>query len=107
MANTTLAMMQAIEAEAQAVLAGYELEIDTLKKQAEQDLSALAQAYDQETTEEVARQEEIAQVELERLRQEIQATISANEAAVREALTDRKDDLVQAIVEKVVARYGH
>ncbi|MET3558855.1 V/A-type H+-transporting ATPase subunit G/H [Streptococcus rupicaprae] len=107
MANTTLAMMQAIEAEAQAVLDSYELEIAELKEQAEKDLAAIAQTYDQETAEEVAKQEENAEADLAHLRQEIQATISANEAAVREALTDRRDDLVQAIVEKVVARYGH
>ncbi len=107
MANATLAMMQEIEMEAQAVLDSYEQEIAGLREAAEKDLADIAAQYDRDTQTEVSNLKALAEQEIDTLRQEIQGTIAQNEAAVREALTDKKDDLVQAIVDKVVASYGH
>ncbi|MDQ0223296.1 hypothetical protein [Streptococcus moroccensis] len=107
MANATLQMMQEIEAEAQAVLDTYEQEIARLKDAADQQLAVIGQEYDHETKQQIDALQSSADEEIQKLRQEIQATIAQNETAVREALTDKKDDLVQAIVDKVVANYGH
>lgn len=107
MSNITLAMMQEIEVEAQAVLDSYNLEVDKLKVEAQKELEAIGQAYDQETEREVTSLKEKSIQELAVLHQEMEGTIVQNQRAVREALTDKKESLVEAIVEKVVARYGH
>lgn len=107
MATTSLETMQAIETEAQAILASYQDQIKDLENQAQSDLATLAQVYDQETEAAVASLEREASAEIEALRQKNEALIEANQKALRAALTEQKETLVKGILDKVVNYYGH
>ncbi len=107
MAQSTLKIMQEIEAAAQAVLDDYERQKDAFKDSLSKDLEKIGQAYDQETQLQLADLEASSQKELVILRDELTETIAQNEQTVRRVLTDKKDELVQTIVDKVVERYGN
>ncbi|KXT77544.1 hypothetical protein ACVRXQ_09050 [Streptococcus panodentis] len=107
MANQTLEKMQEIEAAADKVLAGYETDIEQLRRQADEQISQMGQAYDQETQRLAAELEESSQKQLAALRQDVLITVRQNEAAVEAALNDKKAALVQSIIDKVVDEYGH
>ena len=103
MENTTLEKMQEIEQAAEEVLSEYDNQITILRDQQEEKLKSLSLAYDQETAATVQSLIEKKKKEIESLEQDVAVTIQKNQAA----LTDKKADLVQAIVDKVVKRYGH
>ena len=107
MANATLEMMQEIEQAAEEVLASYQAQAQELRDQLDQDLSQLATAEDEKTQQELAEVERSSKEEVARLQADLEVTMAQNDARVRAALTDRKEALVQSIVEKVVATYGH
>lgn len=107
MATTSLETMQAIETEAQAILASYQDQIKDLENKAQSELVALAQVYDQETEAAIADLEREASAEIETLRQKNQALIAANQEALKAALTEQKETLVKGILDKVVNYYGH
>lgn len=107
MANATLEMMQEIEQAAEEVLASYKGQAQELRDQLEQELSQLAAAEDEKTQQELADVERSSEEKLAVLQADLEVTVAQNEAAVRSVLTDKKDALVQTIVEKVVATYGH
>lgn len=107
MENTTLEKMQEIERAAEEVLSEYDNKITMLRDQQEEKLKSLSLAYDQETTATVQSLIEKKKKEIEGLDQDVAVTIQKNQEKVEAALTDKKADLVQAIVDKVVKRYGH
>lgn len=107
MANATLEMMQEIEQAAEEVLASYQAQAQDLRDQLDQDLSQLAAAEDEKTQQELAEVERSSKEELARLQADLEVMVAQNDARVRAALIDRKEALVQSIVEKVVETYGH
>lgn len=107
MENTTLEKMQEIERAAEEVLSEYDNQITLLRDRQEEKLKSLSLAYDQETTVTVQSLIEKKKKEIEGLEQDVAVTIQKNQEKVEAALTDKKADLVQAIVDKVVKRYGH
>lgn len=107
MATTSLETIQAIEAEAQAILASYQNQIKDLENKLQSDLTALAQVYDQETEAAVANLQKEASAEIEALRQKNDVLIDSNQKALKAALTDQKETLVKEILDKVVNYYGH
>lgn len=107
MENTTLEKMQEIEQAAEEVLSEYDNQITLLRDQQEEKLKKLSLVYDQETAAAVQSLIEKKKKEIEGLEQDVAVTIQKNQEKVEAALTDKKADLVQAIVDKVVQRYGH
>lgn len=107
MENTTLEKMQEIEQAAEEVLSEYDNQITILRDQQEEKLKSLSLAYDQETAATVQSLIEKKKKEIESLEQDVSVMIQKNQEKVEAALTDKKADLVQAIVDKVVKRYGH
>ena len=107
MENTTLEKMQEIERAAEEVLSEYDNQITLLRDQQEEKLKSLSLVYDQETAAAVQSLIEKKKKEIESLEQDVAVTIQKNQEKVEAALTDKKADLVQAIVDKVVKRYGH
>lgn len=107
MENTTLEKMQEIERAAEEVLSEYDNQITLLQDQQEEKLKSLSLVYDQETAAAVQSLIEKKKKEIESLEQDVSVTIQKNQEKVEAALTDKKADLVQAIVDKVVKRYGH
>ena len=107
MENTTLEKMQEIEQAAEEVLSEYDNQITMLRDQQEEKLKSLSSVYDQETAAAVQSLIEKKKKEIEGLEQDVSVTIQKNQEKVEAVLTDKKADLVQAIVDKVVKRYGH
>ena len=107
MENTTLEKMQEIEQAAEEVLSEYDNQITMLRDQQEEKLKSLRSIYDQETAAPVQSLIEKKKKEIESLEQDVAVTIQKNQEKVEAVLTDKKADLVQAIVDKVVKRYGH
>ena len=107
MENTTLEKMQEIEQAAEEVLSEYDNQITLLRDRQEEKLKSLSLVYDQETAATVQSLIEKKKKEIESLEQDVSVTIQKNQEKVEAALTDKKADLVQAIVDKVVKRYGH
>lgn len=107
MANSTLAAMQEIETAAKAVLAEYDQKIQAMREQLARDLDDLTAERDQAIEAEVVQETEKSAQRLAALKAQAQVTIEKNDASVRSALTDKKEDLVQQIVDKVVEKYGN
>ena len=107
MENTTLEKMQEIERAAEEVLSEYDNQITLLRDRQEEKLKSLSLVYDQETAAAVQSLIEKKKKEIESLEQDVAVTIQKSQEKVEAALTDKKADLVQAIVDKVVKRYGH
>ena len=98
MSNATLEMMQEIEQAAQAVIVGYEAQVEQIRTDSRDRLATVAQHYDEA--------EKNAQERLVRLTKDLEETVARNDAKVQQAMTDKRAGLVEAIVEKVVASYG-
>ena len=63
--------------------------------------------YDKETEASVLSLAKKKEEEIKKLEQDLELTIQSNQDKVEAALTNKKSDLAQAIVEKVVEAYGH
>ena len=107
MSNATLEMMQEIEQAAQGVIATYEDQVEHVRTDSRDRLATVAQHYDEETKQLVAEAETNAQEKLVALAKDLDETVARNDAKVQQAMTAKRAGLVEAIVEKVVASYGH
>lgn len=107
MTNTTLEKMQEIEQAAEDVLASYEDQIKSLRDEQTARLEELSMVYDKETEASVLILAKKKEEEIKKLEQNLELTVQRNQEKVEAALTDKKADLAQAIVEKVVEAYGH
>ena len=106
MTNTTLEKMQEIEQAAEDVLASYEDQIKSLRDEQTARLEELSMVYDKETEASVLSLAKKKEEEIKKLEQNLELTVQRNQEKVEAALTDKKADLAQAIVEKVVEAYG-
>ena len=107
MANETLEKMQEIETAAEEVLMGYRKQTQELRQQVDENLRQLALTYDDETQKLAEELTASSQQKLVLLQQDLEQTTQKNEDKVEAALKNKKSDLAQAIVEKVVEAYGH
>ncbi|MGT2960304.1 hypothetical protein [Streptococcus caballi] len=107
MANSILATMQGIEEEAKAILADYDAQIKELRGQSTQKLEQIKLDCDRETELELSELEEKLAKEKTLLQETLEQTIAKNDEQVRSVLSDKKDGLVQQIVDKVVEKYGN
>ncbi|ATF64408.1 hypothetical protein CO687_02435 [Streptococcus gordonii] len=107
MANETLEKMQEIETAAEEVLMGYRKQAQELRQQVDENLRQLALTYDDETQKLAEELTASSQQKLVLLQQDLEQTTQKNEDKVEAALKNKKSDLAQAIVEKVVEAYGH
>ena len=107
MANETLEKMQEIETAAEEVLMGYRKQAQELRQQVDENLRQLALTYDDETQKLAEELTASSQQKLVLLQQDLEQTTQKNEDKVEVALKNKKSDLAQAIVEKVVEAYGH
>ena len=89
------------------MLSEYDNQITLLRDRQEEKLKSSSLVYDQETAATVQSLIEKKKKEIESLEQDVSVMIQKNQEKVEAALTDKKADLVQAIVDKVVKRYGH
>ncbi|MGT2845977.1 hypothetical protein [Streptococcus massiliensis] len=106
MTQTTLEMMQEIETAAETVLAEYKAKAEELRQQLRNKLVKETFSYDQETERQVRDYEIQAKQELALLEQELECITRENEEKIQSVLLDKKVDLVQSIVNKVVEEYG-
>lgn len=88
-------------------MADYESQIKSLRDQQAEKLQELSLVYDKETEVSVQSLTKKKEEEIKKLEQDLELTVQSNQEKVEAALTDKKADLVRAIVEKVVAAYGH
>lgn len=105
--NATLEKMREIEQEAQEILLSYQEQIDALKKQKERELHELATEQDKEIQEALKKLEQSFEEKRQLAKADLKATKIQNETALKETLLSQKEELVTAIVEKVVKKYGH
>ena len=89
------------------VIATYEEQVEQVRTDSRVRLATVAQHYDEETKQLVAEAETNAQEKLVALAKDLDETVARNDAKVQQAMTDKRAGLVEAIVEKVVASYGH
>ena len=107
MTNATLEQMQEIEQAADEVLAGYKSQIQELREQAASNLKQLGQSYDEEKERLVDELKERSERELAVLTQDLEQTRQENEEKAQAALSNKKEVLLQMIVDRVVEKYGH
>ncbi|PRT67022.1 hypothetical protein [Streptococcus anginosus] len=107
MTNATLEQMQEIEQAADEVLAGYKSQIQELREQAASNLKQLRQSYDEEKERLVTELKERSERELAVLTQDLEQTRQENEEKAQAALSNKKEVLLQMIVDRVVEKYGH
>ena len=107
MTNATLEQMQEIEQAADEVLAGYKSQIQELREQASSNLKQLGQSYDEEKERLVTELKERSERELAVLTQDLEQTRQENEEKAQAALSNKKEVLLQMIVDRVVEKYGH
>ena len=102
MTNATLEQMQEIEQAADEVLAGYKSQIQELREQAASNLKQLGQSYDEEKERLVTELKERSERELAVLTQDLEQTRQENEEKAQAALSNKKEVLLQMIVDRVV-----
>ena len=107
MTNATLEQMQEIEQAADEVLAGYKSQIQELREQAASNLKQLGQSCDEEKERLVTELKERSERELAVLTQDLEKTRQENEEKAQAALSNKKEVLLQMIVDRVVEKYGH
>ena len=104
MTNATLEQMQEIERAADEVLAGYQHQIRELQNQAASDLKQLGRAYDEEKQQLLIELKEQSEKEIASLTQDLEKT---KQEKVQAALSNKKEALLQMIVDRVVEKYGN
>lgn len=107
MTNATLEQMQEIEQAADEVLAGYKSQIQELREQAASNLKQLEKAYDEEKQQLLVELKEQSEKEIANLIQDLEKTRQENEEKAQAALSNKKEVLLQMIVDRVVEKYGH
>ena len=107
MTNATLEQMQEIEQAADEVLAGYKSQIQELREQAASNLKQLEKAYDEEKQQLLVELKEQSEKEIANLTQDLEKTRQENEEKAQAALSNKKEVLLQMIVDRVVEKYGH
>lgn len=106
MPKTTLQVIQAIEDEARKIKLIYDEKIAESRNEIEEKLAEDAVIFDHETEVMLSQLSEKQQAELEQAENKLNQTIETNKLKREQALTNRKNDLVQQIVQEVVNRYG-
>ena len=107
MTNATLEQMQEIERAADEVLASYKSQIQELREQASSNLKQLEKAYDEEKQQLLVELKEQSEKEIANLTQDLEKTRQENEEKAQAALSNKKEVLLQMIVDRVVEKYGH
>ena len=107
MTNATLEQMQEIEQAADEVLAGYKSQIQELREQASSNLKQLEKVYDEEKQQLPVELKEQSEKEIANLTQDLEKTRQENEEKAQAALSNKKEVLLQMIVDRVVEKYGH
>ncbi|MGT2636263.1 hypothetical protein ACVRWL_00325 [Streptococcus ratti] len=107
MANSILETMQTIEAEAKAVLADYDAQIQALRAQSAEDLDKVKLDCDQETKLQVSKLEAVLTQQKTDLQASLAETMAKNDQHVRSVLSDKKAGLTQQIVDRVVEKYDN
>ena len=107
MTNATLEQMQEIEQAADEVLAGYKSQIQELREQAASNLFLFVFFFDEEKERLVTEFKERSERELAVLTQYLEQTRQENEEKAQAALSNKKEVLLQMIVDRVVEKYGH
>ena len=107
MTNATFEQMQEIEQAADEVLAGYKSQIQELREQASSNLKQLEKVYDEEKQQLLVELKEQSEKEIANLTQDLEKTRQENEEKAQAALSNKKEVLLQMIVDRVVEKYGH
>lgn len=106
MPKTTLQVIQAIEDEARKIKQIYDEKIAASLAEIEEKLAEDEVIFDHETELMLSDLREKQQQELEEAELKLKRSIETNKQKQEQALTNRKNDLVQQIVQEVVKRYG-
>ena len=107
MTNATFEQMQEIEQAADEVLAIYKSQIQELREQASSNLKQLEKVYDEEKQQLLVELKEQSEKEIANLTQDLEKTRQENEEKAQAALSNKKEVLLQMIVDRVVEKYGH
>ena len=99
--------MQEIEQAADEVLASYKSQIQELREQASSNLKQLEKVYDEEKQQLLVELKEQSEKEIANLTQDLEKTRQENEEKAQAALSNKKEVLLQMIVDRVVEKYGH
>ncbi|MGT2887523.1 hypothetical protein N1495_06260 [Streptococcus didelphis] len=102
-----LSIMNTIEEEAKVIYDSYEKQKEELAAASKAELEAIRQSYEQETKDLLAAKEKELSAQKTQLERESKEKIDKNEAYMQALLADKKDKLVNQIVDKVVETYGH
>ena len=89
------------------MLAGYQHQIRELQNQAASDLKQLGRVYDEEKQQLLIELKEQSEKEIASLTQDLEKTKQENEEKVQAALLNKKEALLQMIVDRVVEKYGN
>ena len=106
MPKTTLQVIQAIEDEAKKIKLIYDEKIAESRVEIDDMLAEDAVLFDHESEVMLANLREKQELELNEAQNKLNQTIETNKLKREQALTNRKDELVLQIVQKVVKRYG-
>ncbi|MGO4927301.1 hypothetical protein ACTQ45_01975 [Fundicoccus sp. Sow4_D5] len=106
MPKTTLQVIQAIEDEARKIKLIYDEKIAESRLEIEDKLAEDEVIFDHETEVMLSNLREKQEQELNEAELKLNRTIETNKQKREQALTNRKNDLVQQIVQEVVSRYG-
>ncbi|MDO4432649.1 MAG: hypothetical protein Q4B80_04950 [Aerococcaceae bacterium] len=107
MSHSTLQDMQIIEQEAQTIRQTYQQQIEQSYAEIQQRLDVASKKFDEQTIEMVAQLKELLEAKQHQLNEQVAQVMKVNEQQVANALTSKRDALIQDIVKKVVETYGN
>lgn len=107
MSQSILSQMQAIEVEAQQVLDQIQMNIQDNQQSLNNKLKESLETFDLETKEMVEKAREKFRQKEQELFGRMEAQVESNRQQLEAGLSDKKDRLIDYIVEKVVAEYGN
>lgn len=107
MAQSTLEMIQAIEDKAAKIDASYHDQIEQLKEEQELRLEAATKEEQQNCEKQFEITEKKLQEELKQAQEELKQTKEQFQRRTEEVMTQKKDALVDYIIQEVVKKYGY
>ncbi|MGY3815414.1 hypothetical protein ACWOA6_07700 [Globicatella sulfidifaciens] len=107
MPHSTLEEMNAIEMEAQAVQTEYQEKIEDARAKMEQKLKDATGAFDVETKQMIAQARQHFDEQEQQAKEKLAQRVQENEAQLQKALGDKREYLINQIVERVVKEYGN
>ena len=107
MSLSTFEEMQQIEEEAQLILERYKTEVVMSLKNTEKQLQKVADEFDEETHRMLADAQKFYEEKSKRSYENLRISVQENNQQLQAGLADRKEELIDQIIAKVVEFYGN